>query len=138
MKVVSRGPKRGFALAALLSLSALMLAAGGSAARSPEAADTEGIVQALWTPLGLRTGQTTVVVQLAGDPVAAVQGNAGRKLDKAEKQAIKGQLKAQQDRLRGAIAELGGTVLADYQAAYNGLKVSIDRSRYRSSSATYR
>jgi hypothetical protein len=44
-----------------------------------------------------------------------VQGAAGRDLDKSEKQAIKSQLKAKQDGLRGDIANLGGTVLADYQ-----------------------
>jgi subtilisin family serine protease len=110
-------------------MTALLLAAGGSAAPTPEAADVEGLVEAHWTPLSMAGAETTVVLQLGGDPVAVVQGNAGRKLDKAEKNAIKSQLKAKQDGLRGAIAQLGGTVLGDYQVAYNGIKVRVDRSQ---------
>ena len=87
---------------------------------------------AQWTPVGLRGAQTTVVVQLAGDPVAVVEADAGpRSSSKAEKQAIKAELKATQDGLRGEIAKLGGTVLADYQVAYNGIKVRIDREQAR-------
>ncbi len=129
MRLASWGARRVLGLTAILSLSAMVLVAGGSAARTPDAADAEGLVQALWTPMGLRDASTTVVVQLAGDPVAVVQGNADRKLSKSEKQSIKGQLKAQQDGLRGSIGQLGGTVLADYQSAYNGLKVTINRSK---------
>jgi subtilisin family serine protease len=129
MKVVARGPKRAFALAAVLSLSALLLVASGSAAPAPESADTEGLVGPVWTPVGLRGGETTVVLQLSGDPVALVQAAKGRKLSKGEKQAVKSQLKATQDGLRGGIARLGGTVLADYQVAYNGIKVRVDRSK---------
>ena len=129
MKVVARGPRRAFALAAVLSLTALLLVASGSAAPAPESADTEGLVAPVWTPMGVRSGETTVVLQLSGDPVALVQAAKGRKLSKAEKQAIKSQLKATQDGLRGGIAKLGGSVLADYQVAYNGIKVRIDRSR---------
>ena len=129
MKVVARGPKRAFALAAVLSLSALLLVASGSAAPAPESADTEGLVGPVWTPVGLRGGETTVVLQLSGDPVALVQAAKGRKLSKGEKQAVKSQLKATQDGLRGGIARLGGAVLADYQVAYNGIKVRVDRSK---------
>jgi minor extracellular serine protease Vpr len=129
MKVVARGPKRAFALAAVLSLTALLLVASGSAAPAPESADTEGLVAPVWTPMGVRSGETTVVLQLSGDPVALVQAAKGRKLSNAEKQGIKSQLKATQDGLRGGIAKLGGTVLADYQVAYNGIKVRIDRSK---------
>jgi hypothetical protein len=81
MKVATFGPKRALALASLLSLTALLLAAGGSAAPTPEASDTNGLVGPVWTPLGLRDGATTVVVQLSGDPVAVVQGAAGRDLN---------------------------------------------------------
>ena len=129
MKVVARGPKRAFALAAVLSLTALLLVASGSAAPAPESADTEGLVGPVWTPVGLRGGETTVVLQLSGDPVALVQAEKGRKLSKSEKQAVRIQLKAAQDGLRGGIAKLGGTVLAEYQFAYNGIKVRVDRSK---------
>ena len=45
-----------------------------------------------------------------GDPVAAVQGDADHKLSKAEKQAIRAQLKAGQNDVRAQIEKLGGTV----------------------------
>ena len=124
-----RGTRRTLIILSSLALGSLLLVGGVSAAQGPTASDTEGLIEVKWTPLGLRDGATTVVVQLAGDPVAVVQGNAGRKLGKGEKDAIKAQLEAQQAGARGAIAKLGGTVLADYQSAYNGLKVRIDRSK---------
>ncbi|MGH3072987.1 MAG: S8 family serine peptidase [Gaiellaceae bacterium] len=129
MRVATSGAKRAFALASLLSLTALLLAAGGSAAPTPDASDTEGLVEAQWTPFGLRAGSTTVVLQLAGEPVASVEGDSGRAFSEAEKQALVDQLEAQQDAIRDDIAQLGGTVVGDYQVAYNGLKVTADRSK---------
>ena len=129
MRLANAGTRSVLSAIALLLLASLTVVAGGSAARTPEASGSESLIEAQWTPLGLRSGKTTVVVQLAGDPVAKQQGDAGRKLSKSEKQAIKSQLKAKQDGLRGSIANLGGEILADYQVAYNGLKVRIDRSK---------
>ena len=129
MRLRFLGARRALVASALLALAALTVVAGGSAAGTPEASGTEGLVAAQWTPVGLRGGETTVVLQLSGDPVALVQAAKGRKLSQGEKQAVKTQLKAAQDGLRGGIARLGGTVLADYQFAYNGIKVRVDRSK---------
>ncbi len=107
----------------------MMVAAGGSAARTPQAADTEGLVKAEWTPLGLRNDTTTVMVQVAGDPSALVEGNANRELSDAEKASIEAKLKVTQAGVEKAVEQLGGTVVADYQAAYNGLKVRINRNK---------
>ena len=85
-----------------------------------------------WTPVGLRDAKTTVILQLAGDPVTVAEANAGREFDKAEKSAMKANLKAKQDALTGDIQALGGQVLADYQVAYNGVKVRVDRSQLNS------
>lgn len=123
------GARRALGLLFLLALTAMVLATAGAAARTPEAAEAEGLVQPLWTPLGLRDGMNTVVVKLADDPVTVVEAEAGRDLREAEKQAIESQLKAKQDALRGSIQQLGGSVLADYQSAYNGIKVRIDRKK---------
>ena len=117
---------RASALVALLALTALMLATAGSAARDPEPAGATGLVQPVWTPLGLSKAPVTVVVQMTGDPVALKQAAAGRELSKAEKSLLKAGLEAQQDAIKPAIANLGGRVVADYQSAYNGIKVSID------------
>ena len=71
----------------------------------------------------------TVVVQLAGDPVAVQQGNAGRKLERSEREQIKAQLRSAQGSMHSNIQGMGGTVLANYQAAYNGIKVRIARDK---------
>src|SRR5438067_907073 len=50
----------------------------------------------------------------------------------AEKDTIKGQLRAQQDAMRPNIRTLGGTVLGSYQSAVNGIKVRISRGQLAS------
>ena len=116
MRITTWGAPRALGALLVLSVLAMMVAAGGSAARTPQAADTEGLVNAEWTPLGLRNGTTTVMVQVAGDPSALVEGNANRELSDAEKASIEGQLKTTQAGVEKAVEQLGGTVLADYQA----------------------
>ena len=105
---------------------------GGSNTNAVQPQPFEGAadgIKPVWTPLGVSQKPVTVVVQLAGESVAEHQGNAGRKLSGAEKQQIKAALRAQQDGLRVAIGSRGGAVLAQYQAAYNGIKVRISRDR---------
>src|SRR3989442_1543490 len=119
------------------AVAALALAFGvrGSsdrgAVRPEPVAEDAGLVTPVWTPPGVSKAPVTVVVQLAGDSVAEQQGNAGRKLERGEKDRIKGQLRSQQDGLRGSIESLGGTVVASYQAAYNGIKVRIAHDRVK-------
>ena len=132
MRFRALGARRALVASALLTLTALTVVAGGSAARSPEASGTEGLIDAQWTPVGLRDAKTTVVVELAGKPVTVVEADAGRSLDKAEKAAVKADLQAKQNGLKGDIQALGGEVLGDYQVAYNGIKVRIDRSAVNS------
>jgi subtilisin family serine protease len=104
---------------------ALLAATSTHAARPAATVDGGGLITPMWTPVGLNTQSVNVVLQLSGDPVAVQQGNAGRKLSKGEKDQIKAQLKGAQDALRGSIASLGGTVVSQYQSAYNGIKVRI-------------
>jgi subtilisin family serine protease len=80
-------------------------------------------------PLALAKQQITVVVQLAGPSVAEQQGDAGRRFSREEKERAKQQLQAQHDAVRPQIESRGGTVLAHYRAAYNGIKVRIDSDR---------
>ena len=131
MRLRSMGARRALVASALLALAALTVVAGGSAARTPGESGAEGSVDVQWTPVGLRDAKTTVILQLAGDPVTVAEANAGREFD-AEKSAMKANLKAKQDALRGDIQALGGQVLADYQVAYNGVKVRVDRSQLNS------
>jgi minor extracellular serine protease Vpr len=132
MRFRSWGAPRALGAMALLVLASLTVVAGGSAARSPEASGSEGLVETSWTPHGLRDAKSTVVLQLAGDPVTVVEDKANRELSSGEKDAIKAQLQSKQDALGSLIAALGGTVLADYQVAYNGVKVQIERSKVKS------
>src|SRR5690348_3055423 len=93
--------------------------------------DGTHLIQPALTPLGVAPREVTVVVQLAGDSVAEQQANAGRRLLRAEKDSLKGQLRGRQDALRPSIEALGGRVIAQYQAAYNGVKVRISSERAR-------
>ena len=102
MRLRSMGARRALVASALLALAALTVVAGGSAARTPEASGAEGSVDVQWTPVGLRDAKTTVILQLAGDPVTVAEANAGRKLNAAEKSAIKADLKAKQDAISQA------------------------------------
>ena len=119
------------------AVAALALAFGvlGSsdlgAVRPGPVTEDAGLVTPVWVPLGVSKAPVTVVVQLAGDSVAEQQGYVGRKLERGEKDRIKGQLRSQQDGLRGSIESLGGTVVANYQAAYNGIKVRIAHDRVK-------
>ena len=117
------------ALAALV-LTVGVLAATNSGAVRPVAAPADAtLITPAWTPLGVGNQSVTVVIQLPGDPVAVQQANAGRKLNQAEKDQIKAQLKGKQDSLRASIQSLGGTILGTYQASYNGIKVRIARDK---------
>jgi minor extracellular serine protease Vpr len=129
MRITTWGASRALGALLVLSVLALMVATGGSAARAPQAADSAGLIQPEWTPLSLRNDTTTVMVQVAGDPSALVEGNSNRQLTDAEKASIEAKLKVTQAGVQQAVEQLGGTVVGDYQAAYNGLKVRINRNK---------
>jgi minor extracellular serine protease Vpr len=70
----------------------------------------------------------SVILKLRGDSVGERQADArtqGRPLTKAERAALREQLKNQQGPIADRIAALGGTVFLRYQDAYNGLAVRI-------------
>lgn len=77
----------------------------------------------------------TVVLKMAGDPVAVVRSRApGKQLPEGEKARIENELGARHDAIKGDIRARGATVLADLKDAYNGIKVeapvsSIDALR---------
>ena len=116
-------------VAAVAAVVGSLAPAQSGAARPEPVAEAGQIVTPVWMPLGVGKQPVTVVLQLGGDPVAVQQGNAGRRLDRREKDQIKATLKASQDALHSNIEGLGGTVVAKYQAAYNGVKVRIGRDK---------
>src|SRR5712691_6737054 len=119
------------AVAALALVFGILESSNSGAVRPEAVSDGASLVTPVFTPLGVSKAPVTVVVQLAGDSVAEQQANAGRRLDRDEKERIKGQLKSQHDGLRGSIEGLGGTVMANYRAAYNGIKVRIAGDRVK-------
>jgi minor extracellular serine protease Vpr len=120
----------------LVLLSVLTLAFPMAAsAQDPSGADRfersqiQGTVDPQILPAGLDDSTlVNVMVQLNGDPVAVHQAQSRAKLSKAEKDAIKADLKAQQDSIKDDIAARGGQVLSQLQSAYNGMRVRIARS----------
>jgi minor extracellular serine protease Vpr len=115
-------------------LAALPISSSGSASAADDPAkkferlDLNTVqLAAGFKPASLRLDrQTTVILELAGASVARRSADAkkqGRQLSKAERDAARASLKAIQDSLRGRVAGAGGTVLYDYQDAYNGLAV---------------
>lgn len=91
--------------------------------------EIEGITAAT-LPIGAGGQSTvTVMVKLTGDPVALVKAaKPNKQISDAERASVKADLKAKQDALLASIAAAGGTVLGQYQSAYNGIKVKIDRA----------
>ena len=129
MRKRSRGV-RWLALVALLAVPlTLTFAATGAAAPNPTAIDGATQVDTSFVPRSLSSEPTIVVAKLRGNSVAEAQAAAGRKLTGSEKNQIKGQLKASQDALVPQIQAAGGTVLAQFQGALNGIKVQIAGSK---------
>jgi minor extracellular serine protease Vpr len=122
-------------LFAALAASALLLGLFGPAAVS--AKDPPTRLQPLdlsrvdpslrFRPSVLRKDRAVrVIVELSGEPVALRQRDAtavGRTLTRAERVAVRGQVRASQTGVADAISGLGGKVISTYQDAYNGLRV---------------
>jgi minor extracellular serine protease Vpr len=103
-----------------------------SADRAFERIPLDGIDPQLLPASSDDTRPVTVMLELAGQPVARQQAAArqqGRDLTDAQKAAARRALKAAQDRLRPQIESNGGRVLAQLQDAYNGVKVRVGRSQ---------
>jgi minor extracellular serine protease Vpr len=123
--------KRSAGATALVGAALLLLvfAAGAGAGNNNEPFGDGSVIQTYATPLGLSKGPATVVLQVAGKPWAQVQGEAGHKLSKAEKDQIKASLRATQEPIEAKVRELGGTVQNAFQSAYNGIRISIERDK---------
>jgi len=82
-------------------------------------------------PIGMDPAATVrVVVRLAGDPVALVKAaKPAKQISQAERDAVTATLQIKQAALTPQIEALGGTVLAQFQSALNGIKVEIARSK---------
>jgi minor extracellular serine protease Vpr len=87
--------------------------------------DVGAISGSSFTPRSKSSAVETFIVELAGAPVARVQGDAGVQLSASAKVATRTSLAAAQAVVETHIKALGGTVSARYRDAYNGLRVRI-------------
>jgi minor extracellular serine protease Vpr len=115
-------------IAVIVSATASAGPASDSVADLTAFENIEGVVNyAGFKPASLAADRkTTVIAKLKGDSVARREADAkkrGKSLSKAEKAAIRAELKAAQEGLRGRIERAGGQVRFDYQDAYNGVAV---------------
>jgi subtilisin family serine protease len=74
----------------------------------------------------------TVILKMIGDPVAVVRSRApGKQLALGQRESIERDLRSRQDALVPAIQKMGGTVLAQFQHALNGIKVRATPEQIR-------
>jgi subtilisin family serine protease len=80
-------------------------------------------------PLGISNEPTTFVVQMSGDPVAVAEADAAAPLTADQKRTRRSELRNRQVPAESRVRQLGGTVLGNYQDAYNGFKIRIPARR---------
>ncbi len=112
--------------------TAFCATSAGAAAPTPIPAPDPGDFTPAVMPLGLSNQPTTVVVQLAADPITVVDADSTTPLTDGQKQQLRSQLRSQQAPVAQQVQSLGGQVLASYQSSYDGLKVRIRADQARS------
>jgi subtilisin family serine protease len=124
----------GTVAAVTASLAATQAASGAPKAKNPlarfdrvakQSADSKYIQ-------GLGNRQITVMVQAAGRPITVVQADAGHTLSRSRQHEVRNNLKSTQSSIASAVRSLGGRVGPTYQAAYNGMKVTIAANKVNS------
>jgi minor extracellular serine protease Vpr len=122
------GRRAWFALAAL-ALGVLAVTATAGASVAPLRGGALEDVKPVIAPVGFSNAPTTVILELAGKPVVAADADSkdagSGALSKGQKDQIRQQLRSAQAPVAARAQQLGGRVLATYQAAYNGVKVLI-------------
>ncbi len=127
----SRFVFRGLAAFAVVALIPIW-----AAAQSAGQPVLERLTGATLPSAALDAGPQTVVLKMSGDPVAVVQSRAsGKQLAAADEDSIERNLRSQQDSIVPAIQKMGGTVLAQFQHAINGIKVRGTPEQIRSLAA---
>src|SRR2546430_1927390 len=110
---------RGLAACAVIALIPVLASAQASGRHALQRA-TGSVIPG--GPLTRRT--QTVVLKMAGDPVAVVRSPPpGKQLPEAQRQSIERDLRSRQDTIVPYIQSRGGTVLGQFQHAINGIKV---------------
>ena len=107
-----------------MAVAAPLTAHAAPSSESFDAAPT-GSIDAKLTPEQSKKAPVKVIVEMTDDPVTVVESKQDRKLGDAEKKAVRDQLKQQQRGVTQKAKQVGGTVLAEMQDAYNGVKVQV-------------
>ena len=84
--------------------------------------------QEKFVPASMSDRPMHVVLELSGEPVAVHSRNAknqGSRLTSGQKDAIRQQLRGQQNTLHGPLANAGATIVGEMQDAYNGIHVVV-------------
>jgi minor extracellular serine protease Vpr len=139
----ARSTRLGRAAAIALAATALVGAGGAVLAASPTVPgapvfgriDPAAIDPAFRPAMARPDRYVTVVLQLAGTPVALAQASAiqlGVTLSTSDRASLRRALRARQDALRPALAKSGAVILGQYQDAYDGIKVRVPAGRLTS------
>ena len=125
---------------AVVALALLAVSASPAAAFDPRPAAGTAVstrdgradlhaARASWLPAALDPArQATVVVELAGAPVAVHEASAreqGRRLSALSQTFLRAGLRARQDALKPSLAGMGARILGQYQDAFDGIKVRV-------------
>src|SRR5437016_11532390 len=117
-------------------LAALAVAALIPISAAAQSTGRPALKRAAGTPIAAAAlGQLprTVVLKMSGDPVALVRSRApGKQLAPGQRESIELDLRARQDAIVPTIQKMGGTVLAQFQHALNGIKVRGTPEQIRS------
>ena len=114
------------AIALMLPSTAALAATGDTSSPGSSQSGSRGEISDGITPKSVdANGRVTVIIEMAGDPVAVVQAENGGKISASERSAVKSKLKKQQDSIRGSITSKGGKIQAQMQSAYNGIQATI-------------
>jgi minor extracellular serine protease Vpr len=117
-------------------LTALAVAALIPALATAQSAGRPALKRAAGTPIAaaaLDDLPRTVVLKMSGDPVAVLRSRApGKQLAPGQRESIELDLRGKQDTIVPAIQKMGGTVLAQFQHALNGIKVRGTPEQIRS------
>jgi minor extracellular serine protease Vpr len=122
-----------FACATAIAVTLVTSAAASVEDEEPSSTRFERILGAQnlagFKPASIDPSRTSsVIVEVSGAPVAEHEAEArkrGQTLSKAEKDRIRQELQQRQQGVKERIGALGGSVLFDYQDAYNGVAARI-------------
>ncbi|MFL5272166.1 MAG: S8 family serine peptidase, partial [Anaeromyxobacteraceae bacterium] len=107
---------------------ALAIATSSQALAAPKLRPSavQGRITTTFVPIGAAGDRAvTVVLELAGDPVAVIQAGRAAPLAERDRNAIARALEVQQDAVADHVRSRGGRVLTQFQHALNGVKVQV-------------